>query len=48
VFTASQVFAADIARPHGDLNVNSVFEPGLYQTYLRDLRTSPVERPGIL
>lgn len=48
VFTASQVFAADIARPDGDLDVNSVFEPGLYQTYLRDLRASPVERPGIL
>lgn len=48
VFGAALVFAADIDRPRGALAVNSVFEPGLYQTYLRDLQSSPVTRPGLL
>ena len=40
VFKASQVFAKDVARPPGaPLPVNTIFEPVLYQLYLRDQRT---------
>ena len=39
-FKASQVFAKDIAVPPGaPLPVNTIFEPVLYQLYLRDQRT---------
>jgi spermidine synthase len=37
-YKASQVFAKDIARPPEELPVNTIFEPGLYQLYLRDQR----------
>ncbi len=41
VFAAAQIFPADIARPRRDLVVNSVFEPELYESYLRDMQSAP-------
>lgn len=41
VFTASMVFADDISKTPG-LEVNSIFEPSLYQTYLNDLKNGPL------
>ena len=46
-FKASQVFAKDIAVPPGDpLPVNTIFEPVLYQLYLRDQRTLVEHAPA--
>ena len=48
VFQAARAFGRDAGRPETGLAVNSVFEPGLYQTYLQDLRRSPAPRPDSL
>lgn len=45
VFEAAQVFPADIARPDTKLHVNSIFNPDLYEIYLKDLRSGPLPEP---
>ena len=43
VFQAATIFPPDIARPDTDnVKVNSIFEPSLYHTYLRDTETGPL------
>lgn len=46
-FKASQVFAKDIAMPPGTPQpVNTIFEPVLYQLYLRDQRSTVQHAPA--
>ena len=40
IFKASQVFPKDTAKPEVKLPVNTIFEPVLYQLYLKDQRTT--------
>ncbi len=46
IFAAAQVFGKDIARP-SDVPVNSIFEPVLYQLYLRDIEGDPTRLASI-
>lgn len=43
VLTAARVFPPDIAQPGETLAVNSIFNPGLYEVYLNDLKTGPIK-----
>ncbi|MBL4786572.1 MAG: polyamine aminopropyltransferase [Cohaesibacteraceae bacterium] len=43
VFDAAQVFASDISARE-NLKENSIFEPGLYATYLKDMKYGPLTK----
>ncbi len=42
VFSAAQIFPPDIDRPASPLEANTIFNPALYDTYLKDLRSGPI------
>ncbi|MGB7304692.1 MAG: polyamine aminopropyltransferase [Burkholderiaceae bacterium] len=44
VFNAARVFPPDIGRPADPLHVNSIFNPELYEVYLKDLSEGPVPK----
>jgi spermidine synthase len=46
VFTASKTFAKDVAPPREKSPINTIFEPVLYQLYLRDQRGEKFGTPA--
>lgn len=46
VFRAARIFGKDVAAPKTSLPVNTIFEPTIYQLYLRDMRGEPVKQSG--